>query len=60
MIKSFLKAQITSNFELIPTQEQEIVIEKISDFLLSKTADGIFNIRIFDPLGTVWYDGTDI
>lgn len=29
-------------------------------FEFSKTADGIFNIRIFDPLGTVWYDGTDI
>ena len=51
MIKSFLKAQITSNFELIPTQEQEIVIEKISDFLLSKTADGIFMLNGFAGTG---------
>lgn len=29
-------------------------------FEFRKTDTGLFNIMIFDPLGTVWYDGTDI
>ena len=29
-------------------------------FEFSKVADKLFNIRVFDPLGCVWYDGTDI
>lgn len=29
-------------------------------FEFSKLEDKVFNIRIFDPLGCVWYDGTSI
>lgn len=29
-------------------------------FEFSKVADKLFNIRVFDPLGCVWYDGTNI
>lgn len=29
-------------------------------FEFSKTDSGLFNIKLFDPLGVVWYDGTDI
>lgn len=29
-------------------------------FEFSKVADKLFNIKVFDPLGCVWYNGTDI
>lgn len=29
-------------------------------FEFSKVENKLFNIRVFDPLGCVWYDGTDI
>lgn len=29
-------------------------------FEFSKSTSGLFNIRVFDPLGCVWYDGLDI
>ena len=29
-------------------------------FEFSKVADKLFNIRVFDPLGCIWYDGTNI
>ena len=29
-------------------------------FEFSRKESGLFNIRLFDPLGSVWYDGTEI
>ena len=29
-------------------------------FEFTKMGDKLFNIRVFDPLGCIWYDGTDI
>ncbi len=40
--------------------ERSLALKANLTFEFSKTDSGLFNIRLFDPLGSVWYDGTDI
>lgn len=40
--------------------QRSLALKANLTFEFSKTESGLFNIRLFDPLGSVWYDGTDI
>lgn len=51
---------MVKDLDLLTIVQRTLAAKANLTFEFSKTADGIFNIRIFDPLGTVWYDGTDI
>ena len=40
--------------------QRSLALKSNLTFEFRKTNTGLFNMMIFDPLGTVWYDGTDI
>ena len=40
--------------------QRSLALKSNLTFEFSKTESGLFNIMIFDPLGSVWYNGTDI
>ena len=40
--------------------QRSLALKANLTFEFKKTESGLFNIMIFDPLGSVWYDGTNI
>lgn len=40
--------------------QRSLALKSNLTFEFRKTDTGLFNMMIFDPLGTVWYDGTNI
>ena len=49
-----------NKYDLEELLQRALSIKANLCFEFSKIADRMFNIRVFDPLGCVWYNGTDI
>lgn len=47
-------------YDLEELLQRALAIKANLCFEFCKVEDKVFNIRIFDPLGCVWYDGTDL
>jgi len=51
MINNFIADQIRAKFGFIPTQEQSVLIEQLSEFLLSDDPSGLFLLRGYAGTG---------
>lgn len=51
MINNYLKEQIKENFSFKPTFEQDLAIQYLSEFLLSRTSDAAFILRGYAGTG---------
>ncbi len=58
MINNFLKGQIRQNFPHIPTQDQELAIQKIADFLISPDPDSLLLLKGYAGTGKTSLIGT--
>ncbi|MDL2322358.1 AAA family ATPase [Bacteroidales bacterium OttesenSCG-928-A17] len=51
MLNNFFLEQIRNNFPFEPTSEQELALQKISDFLFERTNDSLFLLKGFAGTG---------
>ena len=58
MINNFLKGQIRQNFPHIPTQDQDLAIQKIADFLFSTDPDSLLLVKGYAGTGKTSLIGT--
>lgn len=58
MLKKFFLEQIRKKFSFEPTSEQEVVLEKISDFLFDRNPDSLFLLKGYAGTGKSALIGT--